>query len=804
MTTSSMCEPFRFAPPRRRNHSSVSIASVLGMASTLLLLCTVTAILLPAQTFRALPKPQASQIAISQDASPRRNVTAVYSGDVSLAPDPSPVSSPLVQGSPCVFSAQSAKNVTIGPQFFGQGYINSTSQPLLVGYGTARIYVGPNVPEGLVWSVLNPQNPLTYDPAHAPTDPNNAAYNWNALDTRLAQMKSAGVGCVLYTFQDTPDWDTTQVLPPGVTCDYLQHYSCLPPADLSPTGGTAGGAHSTAFNFLAAMESHIHDPTSLYLNTHADIGIVEVVNEINSSPVLNPGASAWSGAYWDGNFDQLRRVVEDARCAWTGQGSVHVNGFDADPIPCDWTPMGNQSPPTIIGSPSVVSDLPSSRSVLCNFLYGNLGVTQNGSGICGGPPKAGSNPSGDMAANSNHGADMVDAVLFHPYPLSGYSEPERVYAENLPDIIAFLQPNERLKPFLASEWGGRTAVYSSDGQVALVPREILALFAQGTSLSVTWEYDKVQIGDEFTPYDGLQCQQQPGCLNAVGVAHNTVYQWLVGNTLVGCTAPAPKSSSIIRCDLTGPNGYQAEIAWDCAVHTDTVSPSGNSTMQECMAADYTAKLNCAGQNWSNNSQCGSTPYTLPFPPSQWRDLAGNVYPFQQNQAMLVGAKPVLVERWYNPPPPPVTLTPIADTYVNSVNPNNNYGSNTPLKAGGAGVSQISYLKFDLTALAGRSITSAKLRLWVYNGALGIYSANSVSDTSWTESGTTYVNAPSVGSDLADVTNPVSGTWLEFDVTATVTANLGNLISFAITSSSSRTLLVDSREVTYQKPQLVIQ
>ena len=150
-----------------------------------------------------------------------------------------------------------------------------------------------------------------------------------------------------------------------------------------------------------------------------------------------------------------------------------------------------------------------------------------------------------------------------------------------------------------------------------------------------------------------------------------------------------------------------------------------------------------------------------------------------------------------------TLNPVADTYVNSANPGSNYGSSTQLKVGGSGLVQTTYLKFDLLSLAGGTVTSAKLRLWVYNGASGTYSLQPVSDTSWTESGTTYLNRPSVGSVVASVTNPVGGTWIEFDVTANVKASLGKLISLAATSTSSHTLMVDSRHVKYMKPQLVI-
>ncbi len=54
MTTSGICEQFRFARPRRRKNGSVSSASVWKMAGVLLLLCAATATVSPAQTFRTV------------------------------------------------------------------------------------------------------------------------------------------------------------------------------------------------------------------------------------------------------------------------------------------------------------------------------------------------------------------------------------------------------------------------------------------------------------------------------------------------------------------------------------------------------------------------------------------------------------------------------------------------------------------------------------------------------------------------------------------------------------------------------
>jgi hypothetical protein len=150
-----------------------------------------------------------------------------------------------------------------------------------------------------------------------------------------------------------------------------------------------------------------------------------------------------------------------------------------------------------------------------------------------------------------------------------------------------------------------------------------------------------------------------------------------------------------------------------------------------------------------------------------------------------------------------TLTPVADTYVDSSNPDTNYGLSPQLKIGGQRAVRIAYLKFDLSALAGKTVISAHLQLWVYNPAQGTYSVSPVSDTSWTELGTTYSNRPRRGHATASVTSPTADTWTDFDVTEQVKASLGNLASIAISSRSSHTLDLDSREVSYQKPKLIV-
>ncbi len=155
-----------------------------------------------------------------------------------------------------------------------------------------------------------------------------------------------------------------------------------------------------------------------------------------------------------------------------------------------------------------------------------------------------------------------------------------------------------------------------------------------------------------------------------------------------------------------------------------------------------------------------------------------------------------------PVPTSLKLKPVADTYVNSASPSTNYGRATSLGADASPV-QLSYLKFDLTSLAGKTVSSAKLRLYVLQGATGEFKLSSVG-TGWNETALTYNQRPALGTYIGSWTSPVDGTWIEYNVTSQVQSRLGRRVAFALSTSSTGAFWTNSREQTdSNKPQLVI-
>jgi glucose/arabinose dehydrogenase len=154
----------------------------------------------------------------------------------------------------------------------------------------------------------------------------------------------------------------------------------------------------------------------------------------------------------------------------------------------------------------------------------------------------------------------------------------------------------------------------------------------------------------------------------------------------------------------------------------------------------------------------------------------------------------------------VTLNPVADNHVSSRSPASNYGLSTALWV--VKGESYPYLKFDLTALAGKTITSAVLRVATANqsaaGSPNTISVLVVADTTWGERTLTYANRPPISTSLLGTqTLPAINT--SYDVTLSaplVQGKLGGLFTMALDSSGIDALGINSREAS-PKPHLII-
>ncbi|WP_229702798.1 CBM96 family carbohydrate-binding protein [Streptomyces albiflavescens] len=150
-----------------------------------------------------------------------------------------------------------------------------------------------------------------------------------------------------------------------------------------------------------------------------------------------------------------------------------------------------------------------------------------------------------------------------------------------------------------------------------------------------------------------------------------------------------------------------------------------------------------------------------------------------------------------------TFTPVADTYVQSNTASTNYGTSTQFVVDNSPVRQ-SFLKFTVSGVTD-PVTSAKLRIRAItnnNGSSNGGTFKAMTNTTWSETGTTWNNKPAIdGATLGTLGSVVPDGWYEIDVTSLVTGN--GTFSVGATSPNNDGAYYDSRESGADAPQLVI-
>lgn len=112
----------------------------------------------------------------------------------------------------------------------------------------------------------------------------------------------------------------------------------------------------------------------------------------------------------------------------------------------------------------------------------------------------------------------------------------------------------------------------------------------------------------------------PGTLLKSGCAYRMTFSWLVGQSLEeqACKSPLPSKGTVWACNLSGPNGYQAQMVWD--------------TSQGC-----------------KNGVCTNSNYTVEPQYTQYVTLYGQVVPVT-NSTAPIGYLPILLENQNLPVP----------------------------------------------------------------------------------------------------------------------------------------------------------
>jgi hypothetical protein len=152
-------------------------------------------------------------------------------------------------------------------------------------------------------------------------------------------------------------------------------------------------------------------------------------------------------------------------------------------------------------------------------------------------------------------------------------------------------------------------------------------------------------------------------------------------------------------------------------------------------------------------------------------------------------------------PATMTFTPSQDATLRSGRPTTNYGGATNLEVDNNELKRF-LMSFDVSGIAGRRVTSARLQLYAVDGSPVGGDLHRVA-ADWKESTVTWNNAPAFDAATLASLGPVAvGNWYEVDVTPLVAGD--GRVSLLGTSSSNNGADYSSREGSGSfRPRLIV-
>ena len=203
------------------------------------------------------------------------------------------------------------------------------------------------------------------------------------------------------------------------------------------------------------------------------------------------------------------------------------------------------------------------------------------------------------------------------------------------------------------------------------------------------------------------------------------------STPTGLTATAQSSSQI-------------NLSWSAA--TDNVAVAGYRVYR-----NGTQVATSTGTTYSNTGLTAGTAYSYTVAAY---DTAGNVSP---QSASVNATTPA------GTTPQTLTFAAVADATVRSDTPATNYGGATILEVDNSPVQDL-LVKFTVTVPAGKTVTSAKLRLYDVEASVKGGDVYRTASTGWTEGAVTWSNAPAAdATPLGGLAAVAVNTWYEVDV-----------------------------------------
>jgi hypothetical protein len=380
-------------------------------------------------------------------------------------------------------------------------------------------------------------------------------------------------------------------------------------------------------------------------------------------------------------------------------------------------------------------------------------------------------------------------------------------------------------------WGeGKTSTGAivngnSAGDFVKAWRHVHDIFTSVGATNVTWVWSPNQIGSS-TQYPALSTLY-PGDAYVDWTAlsvYNKYSTWLGLNPLLtgsGTTwlkdsynalltvAPSKPIMLAEWASLEAGDGGTKKAAWITDALTTQIPVNlpkikaavwfnvAMSSCQTCPIESSTAATNA----WATG--IGSAIYAS----NQYANL--NTSPIPPLAAAPVGPTPAPTAVPTTAASGSATLIAVADTYIDSANPASTAGGTSKTLNVDASPVQTAFLKFDLTPLAGKTITlvTLKIKTTMNTSAGSTYSANVklVNGVQWKEQYLSYNNPVAISDTLLGTVpaNTAPDIWYEIPLALSpIQERVGGLLSMAIETTGSDDLLLKSREAT-NKPQLVI-
>ncbi|MFC7850676.1 Ig-like domain-containing protein [Arthrobacter sp. NPDC057388] len=266
-------------------------------------------------------------------------------------------------------------------------------------------------------------------------------------------------------------------------------------------------------------------------------------------------------------------------------------------------------------------------------------------------------------------------------------------------------------------------------------------------------------------------------------------------TVTGTSPAAGATGVAVAANVTG----TFSEAMDAATITSTTFTLQTGTTTVPAAVTYNSTNSVATLN-PDTDLAAATTYTATIKGGTGgvKDVAGNALASDRTWSFTTAAAGGGTSQT-------VTLTPTADSYVSNGSAGTNFGTATILRVDASPV-DVTYLKFDLSPYAGRTLQSATLQLRVAgNPSTGRQNVKLVTVDTWTEGGITYNNRPALGTSIGGFGPTTANTNLSVALTASsLTAELGQLLSLGMDTTSSDGLELSSKEAgTAASPKLVL-